>query len=187
MTGLSRFLLRIARWIAGPQRCEWVDAMEAEAASASGESTGWAIGCVWASTRDRLRREWRFLVAVPLIGFGPLLLSLVLLFPMTWLWHHGWMPKWLIDHSVLLEMLPFAFLLGRGRPGHAAYVAAAICFAVGRNDPARSRLDCGRRIAACGIWPLFDVVHVQSGGRTDRRFPGLARRRVAGLVHAPAY
>jgi hypothetical protein len=131
MTELSRFLLRIARWIAGPQRREWVDAMEAESAAAGAKSMAWAFGCLWASMRERLWREWRFLVAVPLIGFGPLLLSSVLLFPMAWLWHHGWIPKWLIDHSALFEMLPFAILLGRIRPARTAYMAATICFAVG--------------------------------------------------------
>jgi len=131
MTRTGRLLLGFARWIAGSERAEWIDAMEAEAASAGAQSTAWAIGCLWASIKDRLSHEWRFLLAVPLLGFGPLLLSLILLFPMSWLWHHGWIPKWLIDHSALAEMLPFAFLLGRIRPGRATYVAATICFAVG--------------------------------------------------------
>jgi hypothetical protein len=131
MTEFSRFLLRIARWIGGRERAEWIDAMEAEAASSGGHSTTWATGCLWAAIKDRLYRERKFILAVPLAAFGPLVLSLVLLFPMVWLWHHGWIPKWLIDHSALLEMLPFAFLLGRARPGRPAYVAAAACFAFG--------------------------------------------------------
>jgi hypothetical protein len=131
MTGPSRFLLRLARWIAGPERGEWIDAMKAEAESISGTSTLWALGCLWASVRDRLAREWRFLLAVPLIGLGPLLLSVVLLFPMASLWHQGVIPKWLIDHSALIEMLPFAVLLGRVRPGRPAYLAATCCFAIG--------------------------------------------------------
>jgi hypothetical protein len=135
MTGISRFLIRLARGIAGQERAEWIDAMEAEAASIRGDSTAWAIGCVWAAFRDRFMRDWRFLGAALLVVVGPMLLEILLIYPEGWAWRQPWLhqhpvAEWLFQHSGLLNYLPFAFLLGRIRPGRSAYVAAIICFPI---------------------------------------------------------
>jgi hypothetical protein len=133
MTATSRFLLRLARWIAGSERAEWIDAMQAEAVSIRGDSTRWAIGCVWAAFSDRFVRERRFLGAALLVVVGPMLLEMLLLYPEGWAWRQPWLhqhpvAEWLFQHSGLLNFLPFVFLLGRSRPGRGAYVAAIICF-----------------------------------------------------------
>lgn len=135
MTGTSRFLLRLARWIAGPTRAEWVNAMQNEAVSIRGDSTSWALGCVWAAFRDRLVRERRFLGAALLVVVGPMLLEMLLLYPEGWAWRQPWLhqhpvAEWLFQHSGVLNYLPFMFFLGRSRPGRAAYVAALIAFPI---------------------------------------------------------
>lgn len=133
MTRFSSLLLEIARWIAGPDRAQWIDAMQAEAVSIKGSASLWAIGCLWASVKDRIVRERSFIGAMLLVLFGPLLLSIVLVFPEGWLWRsqwlqQHWLAKTLVEHDGLLYLLPFTFLLGRIRPGRPSYVAAAICF-----------------------------------------------------------
>ena len=53
---MTAWLLRLVRWIAGPGRAEWAEAMAAEADAAGSRSTNWAFGCVVAVLMDRLRR-----------------------------------------------------------------------------------------------------------------------------------
>jgi hypothetical protein len=133
MTKISRTLLQLARGVAGPQRAEWIEAMKAEAASAGGDSTPWAIGCLWAAIKDRFVRERAFLGAILLFVAGPYLTMMLLIFPEGWAWRQPWLhqhsvAEWLFQHSGVLYYLPFAFLIGRMRPGRTAYAAAAICF-----------------------------------------------------------
>lgn len=133
MTRTSLLLLRVARWIAGTERAEWIEAMKAEAVSIRGDSTAWAVGCVWAAFRDRVVRERRFLGAALLVVIGPMLLEMLLLYPEGWAWRQPWLhqhpvAEWLFQHSGVLDYLPFMFLLGRARPGVPAYVAALIAF-----------------------------------------------------------
>ena len=135
MTGASSFLLHLARWIAGPERAEWIDAMQAEAVSIRGDSTSWSIGCLWAAIRDRFVRERRFLGAALLVAVGPMLLEMVLVYPEGWAWRQPWLhqhpvAEWLFQHSGVLDYLPFMFLLGRTRPGRPAYVAALVGFPI---------------------------------------------------------
>lgn len=130
MTGISRFLLRIARWIAGSERAEWIDAMEAEAESIAGESTAWAIGCVRAALKDRILREWRFLAAILLLPICIYLVQFALFFPIVWLGRQAGLPNWTFVAFDLFLPFPFAFLLGRIRPGLPAYFALPISFAI---------------------------------------------------------
>lgn len=135
MTRTSLLLLRVARWIAGTERAEWIEAMQAEAVSIRGDSTAWAVGCVWAAFRDRVVRERRFLGAALLVVIGPMLLEMLLLYPEGWAWRQPWLhqhpiAEWMFQHSGVLNYLPFMFLLGRTRPGRTAYVAAVIAFPI---------------------------------------------------------
>lgn len=127
MTGLSRFLLRIARWIAGPARSDWIDAMESEAASA-GNSAAWASGCLVASVKDRLRQESRFLAAVLLFPFCILILASLIFVPVVELSQVAGLPGWSFIVLDLLLPLPFAYVLGRLRPGRPAYLALPVSF-----------------------------------------------------------
>ena len=67
MNSFSQALFCIARWIAGRARAEWVEAMAAEAASTDGNSTGWALGCLWASVKERAARNWSFVALILLL------------------------------------------------------------------------------------------------------------------------
>lgn len=129
MTPASRFLLRIARVIAGRERADWVDAMAAEA-DYTEETAGWAFGCLFASAKDRLRREGRFLLAVLAFPLGAYLLELATFYPVAWLLRHQLVPVWVLVGTGLLSPLPFAFLLGRMRPGLPAYVGSLVSFPI---------------------------------------------------------
>lgn len=135
MSALRRFLFGVARRIAGKERREWVEAMEAETASIDGDSTGWAIGCVWAAAKDRLAREWRFILAILMFPVGAYLFSFALFIPTAWLFTHGWIPGWVSVGSALLSPLPFAYLIGRMRPGMRAHIAVSISFLIGLFTP----------------------------------------------------
>jgi len=135
MSRTSLFLLQLARWIAGRDRREWADAMEAEALLSESHSTGWAAGCLFASARDRLAREWPFVAAVLLFPICSFLLSLALFFPLSWLWLNHLIPGWISVGSALFAPLPFAILLGRIYPGRRAYSAVPISFVIAMTTP----------------------------------------------------
>lgn len=128
MTALSRFLLRLARWIAGPSRAEWIDAMESEAASTGDNSGAWAAGCLWASIKDRLRRERRFIAAVLLFPFCILAVATLIFLPVVKLCQLLGLPGWSFIVVNLVLPLPFAFALGRLRPGRPTYLALPVSF-----------------------------------------------------------
>lgn len=135
MTGTTRILLGVARWIAGPERAEWADAMESEAASAGANSATWAAGCLIASFKDRLRQESRFLAAVLLFPFCILGLGALTFFPIVELSQIAGLPGWTFIVVDLLLPLPFAFALGRLRPGRAAYLALPVSFFLCQMSP----------------------------------------------------
>lgn len=128
MTGLSRLLLRIARWIAGPHRAEWIDAMESEAASTSDNSAAWAAGCLLASIKDRLRRDRPFISAVLLFPFCILAVATLIFLPVVKLSELLDLPGWTFIVVNLLLPFPFAFGLGRLRPGRPAFLALPFSF-----------------------------------------------------------
>lgn len=76
MSGLNPFtraLLRIADWIAGENQSEWTAAMAAETDAAGAQGFGWALGCVGAAFRIRLRTDWKWLlfaIGMPLLLFA---------------------------------------------------------------------------------------------------------------------
>lgn len=126
MTGTSRLLLRLARWTAGPQRKEWLDAMAAEAATAGERSTGWALGCLWASMKDRAIREERFFLAILLLPIGVYLLEFLIFFPLVWLSRLLGLPTWTFTIVQLLLPLPFAFTVARRTQLRRALLVAAL-------------------------------------------------------------
>jgi hypothetical protein len=130
MTPASRFLLRISGAIAGTDRADWTKAMAAESAHAD-NSFRWALGCLWASAKDRWAREWRFLLAILAFPIGAYLLELAVFYPVAWLSQHDWVPGWVLVGTGLFSPLPFAFVLGRMRPGPPAYLGSLISFPIG--------------------------------------------------------
>jgi hypothetical protein len=130
MTGTSRFLLRVARWIGGSARAEWVDAMEAEAGSMMGNSASWAVGCVWASMKDRFARDWWFVAAILLLPACALYLKATVFFWTSELLVHSRISPLLAVATWVLSYFPLPFLLAQWRPGRPAYVATVIGFLV---------------------------------------------------------
>jgi len=113
MNAFTRVLFRLARWIAGRDRAEWLDAMAAEAEAIKGDSTAWALGCLWAAITDRAHRERRVALAILLIPICINLLEFAVFFPVFWLSQVLGLPGWTFVVVFILLPLPFAFAVGR--------------------------------------------------------------------------
>ena len=126
MTSTSRLLLQIARWIAGPERREWIDAMEAEASEPRTDSTGWAAGCLAASLKDRLARDWWLALAIIFLPLSMVVWkTVVLMLPL-----YNWIGPWLTIGLWICSPFPIALLFGRSHQGPSAYVAVVISFVI---------------------------------------------------------
>ncbi len=131
MSGLSlfaRLLLRLANWIAGPERQEWVLAMASETDAAGRHGTRWAFGCLRAALRDRLTRDGRFYAALalmPAAAFVSLFLSMGIIMLLDRI---GGVSTAIALPVMILTPLPFAALLGRMRPHYAPLVVGSLSF-----------------------------------------------------------
>ena len=128
MTRTGRLLLRIARWFAGAERAEWTDAMQAEAQAAGAGSTGWALGCVLASARDRLARDWWVFPAIVLLPIVAFVWKSLVFFSTASLLEHQEIPALMAVACWILAPFPLALLFMRWRNGKSAYVVLAISF-----------------------------------------------------------
>jgi hypothetical protein len=128
MNAFTRFLLRIARWVAGSQRAEWINAMEAEAASANGHSTAWAAGCLWASTKDRLERDIWILLAILILPICAILWKEKVFFATSDLLVRQRISPWFAVALWIVSPLPIAFLLGLIRPKRSTYLIVAASY-----------------------------------------------------------
>jgi hypothetical protein len=127
MTSTSRLLLQIARWIAGPERREWIDAMEAEAVLADANSISWAVGCLLASVRDRLLRERYSMLAVVLLPPIVFALNMVLFVPTVQLVDALAWPHLTLVGFALVTPVPFAFAMGLFMPLRRALTTGLLC------------------------------------------------------------
>lgn len=87
MSGLNtgtRALLRIANWIAGEPASEWCAAMAAETDAAGSQGMGWALGCIAAALKMRLRTDWKRIATLTLAPFIAYLISRPWFFLVTW-------------------------------------------------------------------------------------------------------
>jgi hypothetical protein len=130
MSSFNRALFRISRWIAGRDRREWADAMAAEGASTDSNSTAWALGCLWASFKDRAARDWWFVLAILLLPALFFVFKTTVFFWTISLLNEHRISAWLTVTFWILTPLPIAFLLGLMRRGVPLYVGFAIVFAI---------------------------------------------------------
>lgn len=112
----ERIALRLARFIAGPERSRWLDAMEAELDHLPARRLDWALGSLVAAVKDRFARDWPFGLALGVLpGFAvvaALLLSAVTFVALK----AAGLPVVPAYLAQILAPLPFAYLLGRVRP-----------------------------------------------------------------------
>ena len=127
MTGTSRILFLVARWIARRECADWIDAMAAEADSAGARSTAWAIGCVWASFKERVRAEGWFIGAVTGLPVAAIVLQQLLFFPIVWGSQALGLPMETFVWTFLCLGFPLGFLLGRRMSARRALIGAFIC------------------------------------------------------------
>jgi hypothetical protein len=135
MTLIGGILLRFARWVAGRERAEWMDAMAAETEAADGNRLYWAAGCLWAAAVDRMARDRLFvagMIAIPAVSFV-IVLTLGFLLALGGR-KFGWSPGVLVP-VMLFGPLPFAWLLGKLRPSSSAPLVGTAGFLVHQSVP----------------------------------------------------
>jgi hypothetical protein len=128
MNRLTRAIFAIARAVAGRARAEWLDAMTAEAASLDGDSTAWALGCLWAAIRDRAARDWWFAAALLILPPCAIFWKATVFFWTSSLLVSQQIPAKLAVASWVLSPFPLPFMFALWRPGRRAYVTAVIGF-----------------------------------------------------------
>jgi hypothetical protein len=102
--------------------------MEAEAQSIVGDSTLWAMGCVWASLKDRFARDWWFVPAVILLPIAVFMWKTTVFFSTSsWVIHQR-IPGWMAVTSWIASPFPLVLLFAWWRQGILSRVAVAISF-----------------------------------------------------------
>jgi hypothetical protein len=127
---MTRWLLRLARWIGGRNRAEWAEAMEAETAAAGPGAIGWAWGSLAALLVDRIGRSARIMVIVTLLPVVAMALEFALFFPSAWIFRVYDLPRWTILSLAIFTPLPVAMLLGWLTAGRGALAPAIAAFLV---------------------------------------------------------
>ena len=135
MNAFSRFLFAIARTIGGLERREWIAAMETEAASIKGDQTDWAMGCIWASIKDRLARDWWFIVAIILAPPFLFFWKVAIFFSTNSLLAEGRIAPWFAVTLWILSPFPIACLFGQIRRGLSLYLTLTVLFALAELGP----------------------------------------------------
>ncbi|MBD3729072.1 MAG: hypothetical protein IE933_05135 [Sphingomonadales bacterium] len=119
---IAASLFTIARWLAGPEQREWIDAMQAEACDDAQPALGWAAGAVLSAARLRAARDWQLVAALLLAPPLALAVFLAVFFATAMVGRAaglGTLP-FTTPLVMALAVLPFAYALGRIRPGRAA-------------------------------------------------------------------
>ncbi|MEM6858374.1 MAG: hypothetical protein AAF559_10930 [Pseudomonadota bacterium] len=115
MSGLNRVtrtLLRLADWIAGPLQSEWTAAMAAETDAAGAQGIGWAIGCVGAAFTMRVRADWLRILLLALLPVGASLTEHILFFPAALAHRADWIGVWAIVALPVIPTLAMIFFAG---------------------------------------------------------------------------
>lgn len=135
LNGFARLLLRLANWIAGPDREEWTLAMAVEADAANRHGTQWALGCLLAAGKDRLAREWWFVASMVMLPVLAMILSIasagVVFVGARALGISGMAGIPLM----LFGPLPAAWVLGRMRPNRASALIGTTAFVIHQAFP----------------------------------------------------
>jgi hypothetical protein len=125
----ERIVILLARFIAGPERRHWLDAMEAELDALPDRRLDWALGSLVAAAKDRAWRERAYALALVLAPTAALAaipiasIALSLLAELTSLTVLQFTP------IIALTPLPFAMALGALNPRRPAFVSGALGFA----------------------------------------------------------
>jgi len=135
-TAVERLAVRLARAIAGPERRQWIDALEAELSHLDKGRADWALGGLVAAIRDRAWRERGYALAV--IGAPTAALAFI---PFAYLAASLLGDAIGIDAMppaplIALSPLPFAMALGMIRPHRPALVPGALGFVLYQAIPA---------------------------------------------------
>ncbi|MDP1028670.1 hypothetical protein Q5H91_15725 [Sphingomonas sp. KR1UV-12] len=135
LNGLARLILRLANWIAGRDREEWVLAMVAETDAAGGHGPAWALGCLYAAAKDRMARDLWFVAAL----FALPVFAIVLSFSVGAAILVGARTIGISDMAVIPLMfsgsLVAGLMLGRMRPAYPPIAVGTVAFVVHQAIP----------------------------------------------------
>lgn len=128
LNGVTWSILRLANWLSGRERREWLAAMAAETEAAGRQSLAWALGCLGAVIKDRLVADRWFLLALavaPAVAF--VVLVVLFLFVAAAARALG-LPDAVTAPVMLVGPLPVAWLLGRMRPSYSSVLIGTLGF-----------------------------------------------------------
>jgi hypothetical protein len=132
----ERTAMKLARFIAGPRRNEWLDAMEAELSLLSERRLDWALGSLVAAVKDRVARDWLPAVAlVALPGTAVAAIPVLTMLAVAIGRATGFSQLQLMPLTTF-SPLPFAILLGTIRPRASAILKGLLAFAAYQAIPA---------------------------------------------------
>lgn len=159
LNGFSCFVLRLANLIAGPDRQDWVMAMAAETHAAGPRGNQWALGGLYAATKDRMIRDALFLAALIMLPAFALVLVIALTFVIFLGTLTLGVPDFIAVPLTLLGPLPVAWLLGMMRPKYPPLLVGTIAFFLHQAVPAITMWAFFGNLPSIGSpsMPYFDI------------------------------
>lgn len=135
MRWTERTAISLARIVAGPERREWLDAMEAELSVLPSRRLDWALGSLVAAVKDRAVRDrlgFALLAVLPACAAVAVLLVTALAIATI---HAAGLSTDLLGPILLPIPFLFAVLLGAARRWRHPAVAGALGFAIYQAGP----------------------------------------------------
>jgi hypothetical protein len=124
----ERAIIKLARIVAGPERRQWVDAIEAELDHLPAGRLDWALGSLVAAVKDRVGRDWPFGLALGVLPGFAVVAVFVSTAAIAVSHKQTGLPPSAALLAQILAPLPFAWLLGRVRPAWPTLAVGAAGF-----------------------------------------------------------
>lgn len=135
-TPATRAILRLAAWIAGPERAEWVAAMAAETHAAGEAGLSWACGSLVTAVRDRTARDWHILVALVILPGSAAAFGAVIGAFAEMAMRSAGLGGGILVPTMLTTSWGTAYLLGRIKPSLSPVIVASLAFLLYLATPA---------------------------------------------------
>lgn len=161
----ERIALRLARFVAGPARSHWLDAMEAELDHLPARRLDWALGSLVAAIKDRVAREKLALAALVVLPLAAAAAVLPVTALSAFVLRTAGLPFDGLGAVLVPIPLPFAVLLGAALRWRRPAVIGALAFAAWQAGPAlflhlawgNGMALWGPNLASYGIHPAVPI------------------------------
>lgn len=131
----EQVVIRLARFVAGPERRAWLDAMEAELDHLTSRRLDWVLGSLVAAVKDRWAREWPTLALFAAIPAS----TAAAVVPVTAIAQSTFSATGISPHLLGPVLLPLPFLgavlLGLARPWRRPVITGLLGFALYQAGP----------------------------------------------------